>query len=53
MSTAKLYEKNTAMNINHIEKGFSNTCRIYLNGLDGPFEVSQRYTPLFKKKYQP
>jgi len=39
--------------INHIEKGFSNTCRIYLNGLDGPFEVSQRYTPLFKKKYQP
>jgi two-component system, LytTR family, response regulator len=39
-------------NIRHIEKWFSNTCRIYLEGLDTPFEMSQRYTSAFKKYYQ-
>lgn len=39
--------------IKHIEKWFSNTCRIYLEGIDSPFEMSQRYTASFKKNYQP
>jgi len=39
--------------IRHIEKWFSNTCRVYIDGLDSPFEMSQRYTSAFKKSYQP
>lgn len=35
--------------IEHIEKWFSNTCRVFLKGIDEPLTMSQRYTAAFKK----
>ncbi len=39
--------------IRHIEKWFSNTCRVYLKGIEKHFDMSQRYTATFKKTYLP
>lgn len=39
--------------IEKIEKWFSNTCRVYLEEIEEPFTMSQRYTATFKKIYQP
>ena len=38
--------------VKHIEKWFSNTCRIYLEGLTDPFTMSQRHTAAFRKQYK-
>ncbi len=38
--------------IDSIEKGFNNTCKIYIKTLDLPFQMSQRYTAKFLSKYK-
>lgn len=47
--------RSTIVNLNYverIEKWFSNTCRIFLEDIDEPFIMSQRYTAAFKKSHR-
>lgn len=47
--------RSTIINMNYverIEKWFSNTCRIFLEDIEEPFIMSQRYTTAFKKSYR-
>jgi two-component system LytT family response regulator len=39
--------------IQRLEKWFSNTCRVFLEDIEDPFMMSQRYTVSFKKLYRP